>query len=86
MTLSLIIVDTRYRTKKPIIITTNLNLEELYKNLSVIDYRYNALDSSGRIYSRLSEVCSQVKVTGKSWRVQKGDDNQKELFKILDIG
>lgn len=53
------IIDSRYRAKLPMILTTNLDLEEM-KNASEIRY--------SRIYDRIFEVCYPVKFTGTSFR------------------
>ena len=53
------IIDNRYRSNKPIILTTNLTIEQM-KNCD--DIRYT------RIYDRIFEMCYPVKVTGLSWR------------------
>lgn len=54
-----LIIDTRYRTGKPMIITTNLTAEEL-KNPT--DLRYE------RIYDRVAEQCVAVVAPGHSRR------------------
>lgn len=53
------IIDARYKSGKPLIVTTNIDLNEIKrpKNLS---YR--------RMYDRLIEMCHPVKVIGKSRR------------------
>lgn len=53
------IVDSRYRTKKPIILTTNLTLKEMKENT---DIRY------ARIYDRVFEMCYPMKFDGLSRR------------------
>ena len=52
------IIDTRYRSKRPIIISTNLSIEELNTN----DTKYQ------RIYHRLMEMAQLVKVEGQNVR------------------
>ncbi len=52
------IIDSRYRAKRPLIITTNLDTKELWGQTGV---RYS------RIYDRLSEMLP-VEFTGGSWR------------------
>ena len=56
------VVDSRYRAKLPLIVTTNLPLKELTSPESV---------GYGRIYDRLLEMCHPVKVEGESRRRQK---------------
>lgn len=53
------IVDSRYRADRPIILTTNLSMEEMKENL---DIRYT------RIYDRIFEMCYPMQFTGRSWR------------------
>lgn len=53
------IVDSRYRKKLPMIITTNLTFEEMKTET---DTRYK------RIYDRIFEVCYPMQFTGPSWR------------------
>ena len=54
------VIDRRYRSGKPLIITTNLELAELLEEESV---------SRKRIYDRILEMCVPVKVCGASKRV-----------------
>ena len=53
------VVDSRYRAKRPIILTTNLSMEEMKENL---DIRYT------RIYDRIFEMCYPMQFKGLSWR------------------
>lgn len=53
------VIDGRYRSSKPLIVTTNLSLEELKKPKS-IEYE--------RIYSRVLEMCVPIKCTAPSIR------------------
>lgn len=53
------IIDSRYRSGKPIILTTNLELAQMKE---CEDIRYN------RIYDRIFEMCYPVKMNGLSWR------------------
>ena len=53
------VVDSRYRSGKPLIVTTNLTLEELQ----------NPEDTAhARIYDRLIEMCCPVRITGENFR------------------
>ncbi len=53
------VVDSRYRSRKPLIVTTNLTLEELQ----------NPEDTPhARIYDRLIEMCTPVRITGENFR------------------
>lgn len=67
------IVDSRYRSDKPLIVTTNLAPEEI-TSPSNLGYK--------RIYDRLLESCMRVKVTGPSRRTEISVQ-KKEQFKNL---
>lgn len=53
------VIDSRYRARKPIILTTNLTLKEMKENT---DIRY------ARIYDRVFEMCYPMKCDGTSRR------------------
>ena len=53
------IIDARYRSKKPLIITTNLRPEEMKAPNNV---------QRSRIYSRIKEMCVPVAITGEDRR------------------
>lgn len=55
------VIDQRYKSKLPIIITTNISMEEL-KNPKNMDYQ--------RIYDRVLEMCVPMHFTGESMRKQ----------------
>lgn len=67
------IIDARYRSGKPMIITTNLKYSDLY----------HAEDTSkARIYSRIIEMCLPVLVSGEDRRKSKMQDSR--LMDILN--
>ena len=69
------IIDSRYRSGKPIILTTNLEFSEM-KNCT--DIRYN------RIYDRIFEMCYPVKMNGFSWRKKGAAARSAEVKRILE--
>lgn len=69
------IIDGRYRAKKPLILTTNLNLSQL-KVAS--DIRYE------RIYDRIFEMCYPVEFKGLSWRKREAAQRYEETKKLLE--
>ncbi len=68
------IVDGRYRTGKPLIVTTNLTLQEL-KNPPDLAHR--------RIYDRLLEMCTPIKVSGQNIRRLRAQENMREMRERL---
>lgn len=70
------IVDSRYRAGKPVIMTTNLTMQQMKE---CTDIRYN------RIYDRIFEMCYPVYVPGRSWRKKEAVsrfDRMKELLEV----
>ena len=59
-------IDARYKSGKPLIVTTNISLEEIKKPKD-LTYR--------RMYDRLLEMCFPIKVDGHSRRRQSVVDN-----------
>ena len=80
------IIDTRYRKKKPLIITTNLTIDELKKRYDQV-YRDNnreSYDKNGRTFDRLvNEMCTPIENTMASIRVKIGIDKTKTLKELL---
>ena len=68
------IIDKRYLSKKPIIVSTNLTQEEFINNENV-QYR--------RIFDRVIENCTFVKSDIKNQRADKAAINKQDLLKIL---
>lgn len=69
------IVDSRYRAKLPMILTTNLSLREMQ---DCKDIRYS------RIYDRIFEVCYPMEFTGPSWRKVEASRRFDEMKRILE--
>lgn len=70
------IIDSRYRDKKPIIITTNLNLDQLKERLASEDGIY-------RTYDRIIEMCTPLEIKGRARRVETAKAKQKLLKELL---
>lgn len=71
------VIDARYRSKKPIIITTNLPLEALSEKLK-------AEDGVSRIYDRINEMCQRFEVKGASRRVRISRNKRSVLDDLLN--
>lgn len=71
------VIDERYKAKKPLIVTTNLTLEELCKPKSM-DYQ--------RIYDRILELCIPVAFKGESIRRKAANEKMRRMKEILDGG
>lgn len=69
------IVDSRYRSGKPLILTTNMSISEM---MGTEDIRYK------RIYDRIFEMCYPVKVDGKSWRKYEAAKRFAEMTKFME--
>lgn len=70
------IIDARYRTGKPLIITTNLSINEI-KNPPNVNY--------GRIYDRIIERCFPIHVDGNSRRREKVKESYYEMKRKLGL-
>lgn len=70
------IVDARYRSRLPMIVTTNLDISEI-KNPRDI--------SNARIYDRLIEMCFPIEVKGCSRRRGKVRENYFEIKQFLGL-
>lgn len=67
------IIDERYKSKLPMIVTTNLQIQEI-QNPSSMTYK--------RIYSRVLEMCTPMGFDGKIHR-KKQQDNRADALKRL---
>ncbi len=70
------IIDTRYRSGKPLIVTTNLTPQNLKKPE---DSRYK------RVYDRVLEMCYPIWVQGESRRLKEAARKRREAKEILEI-
>ena len=69
-----LVIDERYKSGKPFIITTNLSLEKL-RNPADLEH--------GRIYDRIMERCVPVAFSGKNYRIGRGKANMENASGIL---
>lgn len=70
------IIDSRYRSGLPFIITTNLSAEEIKKNGDI---------GYSRIYDRILERCFPIEVKGESRRRQNLKDNFADVKERLGL-
>ena len=70
------VIDSRYRSGKPFIITTNLNIDELKKPHSL---------ELSRVYDRILERCFPVEVNGKNQRRANIRNDYDEIKKRLGM-
>lgn len=68
------VINDRYKSGKPLIITTNLPLQEL-ENPKSIDY--------ARIYSRVLEMCRPVQCSSKHIRLEKAKERQEKFAEFF---
>lgn len=68
------IVDERYRKQLPMILTTNLTLDQMKQET---DIRFS------RIYDRIFETCYPMQFTGPSWRRVEANSRFAEMSKLL---
>ena len=71
------VIDRRYRCGKPMIITTNLTLEQL-KNPPDLAH--------ARIYERILERCAPILFSGENFRKQKSEENKRIARMIVSSG
>lgn len=68
------VIDSRYRSKKPLIVTTNLSLDELKqpKNLA-----------RERIYDRILERCVPLRINNLNIRNRNAEENLEKMRSVL---
>jgi DNA replication protein DnaC len=71
------VVDSRYRSGRPLIVTTNLTLDSLQ----------NPEDTAhARIYDRLLEMCVPVRFTGGNFRKITAQEKMERVKKMMEGG
>lgn len=69
------IIDARYKSNKPLIITTNLSITEIK----------NPVDTAHkRIYDRVLEMCVPIKFDGENFRQQKATEKMEAIKTIFN--
>ena len=68
------VIDSRYQSRKPLIATTNLTLEEL---------QHPEDTTHARIYDRLLEMCSPLCFTGENLRKAAAQRKMERLKRLL---
>ena len=71
------VIDARYRSRKPLIITTNLSLQEMKNYAYGNDLRY------ARIYDRILEKCQPIAFIGKNYRRTNAKDAYQKAVRLL---
>lgn len=69
------IIDTRYKSNKPLIVTTNLSLDDLNHPIDT---------AHKRIYDRVLEMCVPIKFTGENFRKQKAISKMETARKLFN--
>jgi len=54
------VIDSRYRSRRPLIVTTNLSLQDL---------QHPQDTAHARIYDRLLEMCAPIRFSGENFRL-----------------
>lgn len=70
------VIDARYRAKLPLIVTTNLEIDEI-KNPKDI--------GNARIYDRILEMCHPIRVTGQNRRRKKIREGFHDMNKLFEL-
>lgn len=70
------IIDSRYRSRRPLIVTTNLTLEEI-SNPQQMEYK--------RVFDRIVEMCQPIHVSGEGRRKAIAREKSNKAREILGI-
>jgi len=69
------VIDSRYRSRKPLIVTTNIPLHDLQHPLDT---------AHARIYDRLLEMCAPIRFSGENFRTITAQDKLARLKNLMD--
>ena len=68
-------IDSRYRSGRPLIVTTNLTLEDL---------QHPEDTAHARIYDRLLEMCAPVCFSGENFRRESAQNKLNRLKQLMN--
>ena len=69
------VIDSRYRSRRPLIVTTNLSLQDL---------QHPQDTAHARIYDRLLEMCAPIRFSGKNFRRATAQDKLARLKNLME--
>ena len=69
------VIDSRYRSRRPLIVTTNLSLQDL---------QHPQDTAHARIYDRLLEMCAPIRFSGDNFRRATAQDKLARLKNLMD--
>lgn len=69
------IIDSRYRSGRPMIITTNLSANEIADSKNI---------ESRRVYDRITEICHPIEIKGESRRIMKMLNDYQSIENLLE--
>ena len=69
------VIDSRYRSRRPLIVTTNLSLQEL---------QHPQDTAHARIYDRLLEMCAPIRFSGENFRKATAQDKLARLKNLME--
>ena len=68
------VIDSRYRSRKPLIVTTNISLQDL---------QHPQDTAHARIYDRLLEMCAPIRFSGENFRKATAQDKLERLKNLM---
>ncbi len=69
------VIDSRYRSRRPLIVTTNLSLQDL---------QHPQDTAHARIYDRLLEMCAPIRFSGENFRRATAQNKLARLKNLMD--
>lgn len=69
------VIDSRYRSRRPLIVITNLSLQDL---------QHPQDTAHARIYDRLLEMCAPIRFSGENFRRATARDKLARLKNLMD--